>query len=72
MPRTKKKGDSLSADKRRYKISHQKKKDKESRSSAAQKRHDIGMRATGRKELASNYGKFPGETKKKKKTQKKK
>lgn len=45
---------------RKYKMSYQKKRSKASQASAAKKRHDLQMRATGRKKLATNYGKFKG------------
>lgn len=52
---------------RKYTLAEQRKRDKASRARAARERNDIRLRATGRKELASNYGKFKGEGKKKKK-----
>jgi len=47
-------------------LATQLKKDKASRAKAVKKRHDIMMRASGRKELATNYGKFKDENKPKK------
>lgn len=56
----------LSKDGKRYKMSAHHKKDKTSKQKEAKARHDRHMRATGRKKLATNYGKFAGENKKKK------
>lgn len=56
----------LSADGRKYTMKTQHKRDKASKQAAARKRHDQQMRATGRKELATNYGTKKGDKKKKK------
>lgn len=67
MPNNKKKPTKkgLAAGGRKFTLAEQRKRDKESRARAAKKRHDQQMRATGRKKLATNHGKFKGEGKKK-------
>ena len=57
--------DSLAKGGTKFKLKYQLKKDKESRKKEAARRESARMRATGRKELAPNYGKFKGEKKKK-------
>lgn len=52
--------DKLAKGERRYE--HRETRTPETRSKEAQSRQDRMLRATGRKKLASNYGKFEGET----------
>jgi hypothetical protein len=64
MAKKTKDGTTPSKSKRSY--SEQREVDRKSRANEARKRYDIAMRSTGRKKSATNYGKFKGETKKKK------
>ena len=58
---TKKKG--TSSNKKGLRWDTQRKRDTRSRASSAKRRHDINMRATGRKRLATNYGTKSGDKK---------
>jgi hypothetical protein len=58
-------GESIYTDstERKIKMTHHKKVDKEGKATAAKKRHDLMMRSTGRKKVATNYGTKKGDKK---------
>lgn len=56
-----------STTKKKFSSKTQNTSNKSSKAKSAKKRHDILMRASGQKTLATNYGKFAGEKRKKNK-----
>ncbi len=51
----------MSEGKKKIPIGTQRKMDKQNRAAAAQARHDLRMRSSGRAELATNYGTKKGD-----------
>ena len=56
----------ISPAEKKRKFSEQRKVDKKAKATVARRRHDETMRSTGRKYLATDYGKRKGDKKKKK------